>query len=206
MKWRKIFALFIRSSNTVYFVSVSLHTKFQAVTKINLVVRGFYGEGTQASGDFYQISNQSTLGRTEKEILENLNPDMGPVELLRSVAVSQLEFFIRHKDYIRLSITSLDTGSPAFKKRLMEPLQVRRIKQIDSLTVIIDRGKAEGRFRSDIPTRDMVHAFLGMVTQSTHTACMLEPEREIRVDQTIDNIMRILTEGIASSHKEESHP
>ncbi len=53
-------------------MSKQIDKVFQAVTKINLVVRGLYGEGTQASGNFYQISNQSTLGRTEKEILENL--------------------------------------------------------------------------------------------------------------------------------------
>ena len=45
---------------------------FQAVSKINLAVRGLYGEGTQASGDFYQISNQVTLGKSENEIIENL--------------------------------------------------------------------------------------------------------------------------------------
>lgn len=45
---------------------------FQAVSKINLAVRGLYGEGTQASGDFYQISNQPTLGKSELEIIENI--------------------------------------------------------------------------------------------------------------------------------------
>jgi protein arginine kinase len=46
---------------------------FSSVTKINLAVRGFYGEGTQASGDFYQISNQITLGKSEEEILDLLD-------------------------------------------------------------------------------------------------------------------------------------
>jgi protein arginine kinase len=45
---------------------------FQAVAKINLAVRGLYGEGTQASGDFYQISNQVTLGRKEEDLIEDL--------------------------------------------------------------------------------------------------------------------------------------
>jgi len=45
---------------------------FQAVGKINLAVRGLYGEGTEASGHFYQISNQVTLGRTEDEIVKNV--------------------------------------------------------------------------------------------------------------------------------------
>ena len=38
---------------------------FRALQKINLAVRGLYGEGTQAFGDFYQISNQQTLGKSE---------------------------------------------------------------------------------------------------------------------------------------------
>ena len=46
---------------------------FQAVNKINLAVRGFYGEGTQALGDFYQISNQITLGQSEEDILHTIS-------------------------------------------------------------------------------------------------------------------------------------
>lgn len=46
---------------------------FQAVSKMNLAVRGLYGEGTEASGHFYQISNQVTLGRSETEILNNVD-------------------------------------------------------------------------------------------------------------------------------------
>lgn len=53
-------------------VTREIEKVFQAVTKVNLAVRGLYGEGTQASGDFYQISNQRTLGKSEIEIIENL--------------------------------------------------------------------------------------------------------------------------------------
>ena len=45
----------------------------QAAQKINLAVRGLYGEGSQAMGDFYQISNQMTLGCSEEELLANLS-------------------------------------------------------------------------------------------------------------------------------------
>src|SRR3989339_990891 len=43
---------------------------FNAVMKLGLVVRVLYGEGTQVSGDLYQISNQFTLGKSEIEIIE----------------------------------------------------------------------------------------------------------------------------------------
>ena len=45
---------------------------FRALQKINLAVRGLYGEGSQASGDFYQISNQQTLGKSELEVIKIL--------------------------------------------------------------------------------------------------------------------------------------
>ena len=53
-------------------ISREIEKVFQAVTKVNLAVRGLYGEGTQASGDFYQISNQRTLGKSEMQIIENI--------------------------------------------------------------------------------------------------------------------------------------
>src|SRR5437667_10613803 len=45
---------------------------FRALQKINLAVRGLYGEGSRASGDFYQISNQVTLGKSEVSILTEI--------------------------------------------------------------------------------------------------------------------------------------
>lgn len=44
----------------------------QAVAKIGLTVRGLYGEGSEAAGCLYQISNQVTLGRAEEDILDSL--------------------------------------------------------------------------------------------------------------------------------------
>lgn len=43
-----------------------------SISKVGLVVRGFYGEGTDVLGNLFQISNQTTLGRTEDEIIDSL--------------------------------------------------------------------------------------------------------------------------------------
>lgn len=43
------------------------------VNKLGLVVRGLFGEGSEGQGNVYQVSNQITLGQTEKEIIENLS-------------------------------------------------------------------------------------------------------------------------------------
>lgn len=45
---------------------------FQALQKIGLAVRGLYGEGSQAMGDFYQISNQVTLGKSEAQLIKTI--------------------------------------------------------------------------------------------------------------------------------------
>jgi protein arginine kinase len=44
----------------------------QGVAQVGLAVRGFYGEGSDVVGNFFQISNQITLGQTEKETLASL--------------------------------------------------------------------------------------------------------------------------------------
>jgi protein arginine kinase len=44
----------------------------QSVNKLGLAVRGLYGEGTEALGNVFQVSNQMTLGETEAVIVERL--------------------------------------------------------------------------------------------------------------------------------------
>jgi protein arginine kinase len=46
---------------------------FRSLQKISLAVRGLYGEGSQAMGDFYQISNQITLGMSEKDLINQVS-------------------------------------------------------------------------------------------------------------------------------------
>lgn len=44
-----------------------------AISKLSFTTRGLYGEGTQATGNFFQVSNQVSLGHSEEEIIENIN-------------------------------------------------------------------------------------------------------------------------------------
>lgn len=53
-------------------ITKNIEKVFRSLQKISLAVRGLYGEGTQATGDFYQISNQVTLGKSEGELLKQL--------------------------------------------------------------------------------------------------------------------------------------
>jgi len=70
-----------------------------ALSHVSLAVRGLYGEGTEAAGNLFQISNQVTLGRSEEEIISNLvavtkqliEQEKAARELLLKEAGSQLE-------------------------------------------------------------------------------------------------------------------
>jgi protein arginine kinase len=70
-------------------VSVMLHLpalkmtgqiqKFLNATRdMNLAVRGLFGEGSEASGDFYQLSNQLSLGVSEEKIVEEFENTIIP--------------------------------------------------------------------------------------------------------------------------------
>lgn len=44
----------------------------QSLQRVGYTVRGFYGEGTSPVGDFYQVSNQVTLGKSESEMVSQM--------------------------------------------------------------------------------------------------------------------------------------
>ncbi|MBL8879475.1 MAG: protein arginine kinase [Phycisphaerales bacterium] len=49
-----------------------------AAREMKLAVRGLFGEGTEALGDFFQISNQITLGRGELDLIDDFRKDVIP--------------------------------------------------------------------------------------------------------------------------------
>lgn len=56
-----------------------IYNLIHSVQKLGFVVRGIYGEGSEAHGNFFQISNQQTLGLSEADILSRL------CQIIRSV-------------------------------------------------------------------------------------------------------------------------
>lgn len=51
---------------------------FRAARDMRLAIRGLYGEGTEAQGDFFQVSNQTTLGKSEQQIVHEFRNQMIP--------------------------------------------------------------------------------------------------------------------------------
>jgi protein arginine kinase len=49
------------------------------ISQVGLTFRGLYGEGSEVVGNFFQISNQTTLGKSEEDLIEHLEKIVGQV-------------------------------------------------------------------------------------------------------------------------------
>ncbi|HSH75700.1 MAG TPA: hypothetical protein VLA09_08465, partial [Longimicrobiales bacterium] len=45
----------------------------QGLGQVGLTFRGLYGEGSEVVGNFFQVSNQTTLGKTEEDLVDHLD-------------------------------------------------------------------------------------------------------------------------------------
>ncbi len=72
-------------------ITKQIQKVLQALTKLNLAVRGMFGEGSQAVGNFFQFSNQMTLGQPEAEVIDNLLSVIEQVVSHEHEAMAQLQ-------------------------------------------------------------------------------------------------------------------
>ncbi len=59
-------------------ITQQIEKVFRSMQRINVTVRGLYGEGSQYTGDFYQVSNQITLGHSEENLVALVGDDVVP--------------------------------------------------------------------------------------------------------------------------------
>ena len=87
---------------------------FRSLQKISLAVRGLYGEGSQAMGDFYQISNQITLGRSEEELVKQVGE---VVPMLIDYERKARDFLVRESQETCTTASAAPTAFSAPRKR-----------------------------------------------------------------------------------------
>ncbi len=75
-----------------------IHSLIAAVSKLGFAVRGIYGEGSEAKGAIYQISNQLTLGLGERETVDRLSEAVSSI-IDKERALRQI---IRERDPYKL--------------------------------------------------------------------------------------------------------
>ena len=129
---------------------------FRAAKDMRLAVRGLYGEGTEATGDFYQISNQTTLGKTEEDIIGDF----------RSTVIPKIIDYERHARR-----TLLDDRTVALDDKVSRALGILRSARLiaseETLLLLshLRMGVNLGRVK-DIDIRTINELFL--LTQPAH--------------------------------------
>ncbi|MFC4778066.1 protein arginine kinase [Paenibacillus sp. GCM10023252] len=100
-----------------------------AITQVGLAVRGLYGEGSEAVGNLFQISNQITLGQSENEILENLHSVVRQIIEHEKAARERLmaESRIRIEDRVNRSFGILSHASIMDSKEAAQRLSDVRL-------------------------------------------------------------------------------
>ncbi|MDP3013230.1 MAG: protein arginine kinase, partial [Candidatus Subteraquimicrobiales bacterium] len=92
----------LRASVMFHLPGLVLTNQTQGVVKTlitqNFAVRGLFGEGTRATGNLYQISNQATLGKSEEEIIESLSK--GCERIIRSELAAREQLMKEMKNEI----------------------------------------------------------------------------------------------------------
>jgi protein arginine kinase len=102
---------------------------FRSLQKINLVVRGLYGEGSRASGDLYQISNQVTLGRAETRVLQEIREVIAVIlQYERSARTALMkERKQAEQDRVARAIGTLGSATMITSEETMELLSAVRL-------------------------------------------------------------------------------
>ena len=116
---------------------------FKALQKINLVVRGLYGEGSRASGDFYQISNQVTLGKSEASALADIREVITEIMRYERMARTALVKESRQamQDRVARAVGTLQSATMMTSEETMELLSSVRLgihlKLIDEVSLLL---------------------------------------------------------------------
>ncbi|NMP37063.1 MAG: protein arginine kinase [Clostridiales bacterium] len=106
------------------------------VSKLGLAIRGSYGEGSAAKGDLYQLSNQITLGISEKSAIENLKSITLQIAAQERAAREELCKDINYEDKIFRAYGILSQARLLTSDEFMELISFVRLGAVKKLLPI----------------------------------------------------------------------
>ena len=151
------------------------------LNKLGFVLRGMYGEGTQAAGAIYQLSNQVTLGLSEKDALQNLAGIAGQIIRQEREARKRLAEDISVQDKIARALGILRSARMLNSGEFMNLISYVRL------------GAAEGL--CDEIALDTLHALI-IEAQPATLSCAAEKvlspqERDIKRAELVRTVLKM---------------
>ncbi len=139
---------------------------FRAAKDMKLAVRGLYGEGTEATGDFYQISNQTTLGKVEEDIIQDF----------KHVVIPKIIDYEHHARRTLLSERTVALDDKVFRALgLLRSARLMTSEEVLFLLSHLRMGVNLGRIK-DIEVRTINELLL--MTQPAHLQKMMSKKVE----------------------------
>lgn len=158
----------------------------QSVNKLGLAVRGLYGEGTEALGNVFQVSNQMTLGEAETTIVERLEKVVAQIiEHEENARARLLEKKPKQKmlfNHIGRAYGILANSHSISSKETMNLLSLMRLGFDLSLFTGSDRALVDELFLMTQPGH----------LQKQHTEKLSTEERDfIRADMLREHLLKV---------------
>lgn len=119
----------------------------RAADDMGLAVRGFHGEGSENSGDFYQLSNQTTLGKSERVLLGEMEREIVPrvVDYERHARRSLIEHRrVMLEDQVHRAIGAALHARLMSTGEAMQTLSCIRLGVVMGLAEAPDQGTVNG--------------------------------------------------------------
>ena len=107
-----------------------IHKLINTISKLGLTFRGAFGEGTKATGDMYQLSNQITLGISEEFAIKNLKAITLQLCASERAAREELLKSIDTEDAIFRAYGTLKWARLLSTKELMDNLSLVRLGSV----------------------------------------------------------------------------
>lgn len=152
-------------------LSGQIHKLINTISKLGLTFRGAFGEGTNAVGDMYQLSNQITLGISEEFAIKNLKAITLQLCAQERTAREEMLKDVTTEDRIFRAYGMLKWARLLSTKELMENLSLVRlgsvsgkinipIETVNELMVSMQPATINARAGQKLPTieRDTVRA------------------------------------------------
>lgn len=128
------------------------------LSKLGMVLRGAFGEGTKAVGDMYQLSNQITLGLSEREAVENLTAIAGQLSEQERRQREELCREIEWQDKIARAAGTLRTARLMSGEEAARLLSMARLGVAQGMLTGVELGRLNGLTAAVQPATLMTRA------------------------------------------------
>ena len=150
----------------------------------------------QDKADLFSSTILFVIDRLVEIMQENIVETMGPLEKMRCIAHTELEYFAQNTEFFGLIRTVMGGNLLGDHENLFCMISDKRLDLVQYLTQIVQSAQREALIRKDIEAEEIVYGYLGMMESALDQIAFKKEDQEIDIEQKVDTIMKILLEGI----------